>query len=294
MAKIAAELQSAVTERLESGAPGKAESRVLAKGKGWQVADVMCTSGPQDRRFEERHNSVSIAVVLAGSFQYRSGSKQALMTPGSLLLGSAGEHFECGHDYAMGDRCVAFWYQPDYFERNAFDAGVKRPKAKFGDVRVPAVRELSPLVTKACSGLSDPDAGWEELAVRFAATAAQLVNGVPAGTNDPLPSAQRATTRVLRMVEEEPQAEWSLDRMAKAAGLSPYHFLRTFETVAGVTPHQYVLRSRLRNAAAEIATGSRKVVDVALGCGFGDVSNFNRAFKRELGMSPREWRRITE
>jgi AraC-like DNA-binding protein len=47
----------------------------------------------------------------------------------------------------------------------------------------------------------------------------------------------------------------------------------------------------LRNAAAEIASGSRKVVDVALGCGFGDLSNFNRAFKRELGVSPREWRR---
>jgi AraC-like DNA-binding protein len=94
------------------------------------------------------------------------------------------------------------------------------------------------------------------------------------------------------MVEDAPQTEWSLYRMAKAAGLSPYHFLRTFEAVAGITPHQYLLRSRLRNAATVIASEEKKILDVALDCGFGDVSNFNRAFKRELGMSPREWRKI--
>jgi AraC-like DNA-binding protein len=253
----------------------------------------MCTSGPQDRPFEEQHQWVSIAVVVAGSFQYRSGSKQALMTPGSLLLGSAGESFKCGHDHAMGDRCVAFWYQPEYFERISSDAGVHRPKAKFAEVRIPAVRDLSPMVTRACGGINGKTAQWEELAIRLAGMAAQLANGVPPGMEDPLPSAQRATTRVLRMLEEEPQANWTLERMAEAAGLSPYHFLRMFEAVAGVTPHQFVLRSRLRNAAMEIASaGSKKVVDIALGCGFGDVSNFNRAFKRELGVSPREWRKI--
>jgi AraC-like DNA-binding protein len=216
------------------------------------------------------------------------------MTPGSLLLGSTGQYFECGHDHAMGDRCVAFWYQPDYFERIAFDAGVTPANGTFGEVRIPALRHLSPLVTKACNGLGGTDAPWEELAVRLAAKAVRLAHGIREQKSEPLPSALRATTRVLRRIEEEPQVEWSLDRMAKAAGLSPYHFLRTFEAVAGVTPHQYVLRSRLRNAAAEIAAGSQKVVEIALGCGFGDLSNFNRAFKRELGVSPREWRRITE
>ena len=278
--------------RLESGAPGTAQSRVLAKGEGWQVADVMCTSGPQDRRFEERHDSVSIAVVVAGSFQYRSGSKQALMTPGSLLLGGAGQCFECGHDHATGDRCVAFWYEPEYFEIITSDVGVPRAKAKFREVRIPALHYLSPMVTKAYCGLSGLDADWEELALRLAATAVQMTNGRPARRPDPLPSAQRATTRVLRMVEDAPQTEWSLHRMAKAAGLSPYHFLRTFEAVTGITPHQYLLRSRLRNAATVIASEEKKILDVALDCGFGDVSNFNRAFKRELGMSPREWRKI--
>jgi AraC-like DNA-binding protein len=79
--------------------------------------------------------------------------------------------------------------------------------------------------------------------------------------------------------------------MAAEAGFSPHHFLRTFEAVAGVTPHQFLVRARLREAAVQLMSGAGKILDVALECGFGDVSNFNRAFHREFGVSPRAWRR---
>jgi AraC family transcriptional regulator len=48
-----------------------------------------------------------------------------------------------------------------------------------------------------------------------------------------------------------------------------------------------------RDAASRLATGTDKVLDVALDCGFGDVSNFNRAFRREFGVSPRLFRRAS-
>jgi len=71
--------------------------------------------------------------------------------------------------------------------------------------------------------------------------------------------------------------------------LSPYHFLRTFERLTGVTPHQYILRARLREAALRLAEPGR-VLDIALDCGFGDLSNFNRTFRAEFGVSPRIFR----
>jgi AraC-like DNA-binding protein len=49
---------------------------------------------------------------------------------------------------------------------------------------------------------------------------------------------------------------------------------------------------RLRDAAARLATGNEKVLDIAFDCGFGDVSNFNRAFRAEFGVSPREYRSL--
>ena len=79
-------------------------------------------------------------------------------------------------------------------------------------------------------------------------------------------------------------------RVAQPRRLSPYHFLRTFRQLTGLTPYQYVLRSRLRRAARRLASGGGRIADVALGSGFGDVSNFNHAFKRRFSMSPRQYR----
>jgi AraC-like DNA-binding protein len=58
--------------------------------------------------------------------------------------------------------------------------------------------------------------------------------------------------------------------MSQAAGVSPHHFLRTFERLTGVTPHQYLLRARLREAALGLA--SREDTILALQFGFGDHS----------------------
>jgi transcriptional regulator GlxA family with amidase domain len=98
-------------------------------------------------------------------------------------------------------------------------------------------------------------------------------------------------TAAVRRIERDPDDALSLRSLAREARLSPYHFLRTFERLTGVTPHQYVLRVRLRRAATALATEPAKVLDVALDSGFGDLSNFNRAFRAEFGVSPRVYRR---
>ena len=76
----------------------------------------------------------------------------------------------------------------------------------------------------------------------------------------------------------------------REAGLSPFHFLRLFSQVLGVTPHQYLVRSRLRRAARLLADDDRAVTDVAFDVGFGDLSNFVRTFHRAAGVSPRGFR----
>jgi AraC family transcriptional regulator len=60
--------------------------------------------------------------------------------------------------------------------------------------------------------------------------------------------------------------------------------------VLGVTPHQYLVRSRLRRAARMLADDSRAITDIAFDVGFGDLSNFVRTFHRAAGVSPRRFR----
>ena len=292
---ILAELDRALERRALHGLPGGTSDRLLARGEGWSVADVVCTSGPGDRPFEERHERVGLAVVVAGSFGYRSAGGGALMTPGSLLLGDSGGSFECGHEHGRGDRCVAFQFEPELFDRVAADAGARRSQRRLGRPRLPPSRALAPLVARACAGLLDRDGGggaapWEELAWELAGRAVELAAGLPPDRGRPPRGAEARIAAAVRRIEREPADDHRLGGLARAAGLSPYHFLRTFERAVGVTPHQFVLRCRLRAAAERLAAGCGNVLDVALDSGYGDLSNFHRSFRVELGVTPGAFR----
>jgi AraC-like DNA-binding protein len=265
---------------------------MLAAGDGWSVADVICTSGPHDRPFEEQHGGHTIAIVLAGSFQYRSSLGGGLMTPGSVMLGNSGQRFECGHEHGDGDRCVSFWYAPDYVERLATESGTRRVAVDFTVARLPPLRLMSPLVARASLGIvGSGETPWEELGMSLAARALALAAGMSYVPTSSLPNAEARVTRTVRLIDRHPDARLTLGNLARASGLSRFHFLRTFERLTGVTPHQYVMRARLREAAIRLVAEPGKVLDIALDCGFRDVSSFNRAFRTEFGVSPRDHRK---
>ena len=282
MAKIAVELERALHARRITGEAGQATGTTLAEGDGWRVTDVICTSGPDDRPFEERHSGVSVSIVAAGSFEYRAHSPADLLTPGSFLLGSPDQLYQCAHHHASGDRCIAFHFTSEFFE------SIVESRPRFRAQRLPPLREAAPLVARAFAGIAGRDVCWEELAIELAAKALELANDVDLEEHEPLPSAVARVTQAVRAMEESPQP---LRELARDARLSPFHFLRTFTRITGVTPHQFALRMRLRDAAVRLATDDARVIDVAFDSGFGDLSNFNRMFRSEFGVAPRAFRR---
>jgi AraC-like DNA-binding protein len=264
--------------------------RVLASGPGWSVRDVTCTAGPRDRPFEERHETVSIAAVMEGTFQYRTAGGRAVLAPGGILLGNAGACFECGHEHGTGDRCLAFAFAPALLDAVLSDVPGAR-RATFAVPHLPPLPELLPLLATAEAARDAEDAAdLEELALRLAgAVAAKLAAGArPA----PRPSRrdEHRISDTLRRIEAEAEEPLALADLARAAGMSPYHFLRTFRQVAGVTPHQYVLRTRLNRAAVRLRTSGEPISAIAFDAGFGDLSTFNRRFRRLMGCSPGAYR----
>ncbi len=291
--KLAAAVATALAARARLGIGGAAAGRMLATGAGWCVEDVVCTCTPQDRPFEEQHAGVTMALVVAGTFQYRTPSGRALMTPGSLLLGNDRQCFRCSHEHAAGDRCVSFHFVADYFAALAGDAGLRRPDAPFESPRLPLSRSLAPLIARARTRLGSdaPDASddWGPLATDLAIGVVRLLAAGQPAARPALPVHERRVTELVRRIDERPEEAYTLDALARAADLSPFHFARIFQRLTGCSPHQYVLRMRLQHAAGRLAARSGKVLDVALDSGFGDVSNFNHAFKREFGVPPRRW-----
>jgi AraC family transcriptional regulator len=267
----------------------------LGSGHGWCVHDVHCTSGPQDRPFEEQHNGMCIAVVTGGTFTYRTTQGVAVLAPGAALLGNAGHCFECGHEHAVGDRCLSFHFTPEFVESVVADMrGVRR--IDFARASLPPIPELIP-VAAAAEAARQGDAGvsFEELAFDIVARVAGALaevnsSGEPMRVRATSRRDQKRVTDALRRIEAQCDRSLSLRQLAREAAMSPYHFLRTFRSVAGVTPHQFLLHTRLQRAAARLRCSDEKIAVIAADAGFTDLSTFNRRFRRLLGTSPRAYR----
>jgi AraC family transcriptional regulator len=134
--------------------------------------------------------------------------------------------------------------------------------------------------------------GLDEVALAFAARFVGTVCG--RRESPPRVSARdrRRAVEAALFLDAQSQQPLTLEDTAAQLGLSAFHFLRLFRAVLGVTPHQYLVRARLRHAARLLATGAPVTV-IAYDVGFGDLSNFVRTFHRAAGVSPRAFRKAS-
>jgi AraC family transcriptional regulator len=263
-------------------------SRLLASGRGWTAHDIACSAGPGDRPFEERHEGVCVAAVTEGTFECRTMHGKVTLAPGALLLGDAGGCYECSHQHATGDRCLSFNFSPDWFDDLAATLpGMRR--STFARPHLPPSVCHLPLIAAAIAARDDA-AELEEIALRIAAAALAGAVGSAGRSRAPNERDRRRVTDALRRIETSSHETFSLEELARSAGMSPYHFLRTFRAVAGVTPHQFLLMRRLARAAERLRRTDLPVAAIAFDAGFGDLSTFNRRFRRVMGVTPRAYR----
>ena len=277
-------LAAALARKSQAGAAGRIRGRAIAAGAGWCANDFICTCGPGDHDTEERSSMSGVALLLSGSFVAHDRHGSSLLSEGSLFLVEAGQCFVCSHRHGEGDRCLSFQFEPEVFERIARDVGATPGLARNS---LPPLRELAQLAARARLALAQPDA-MEEVAFALAGAAMRLA-GRPHRSRAPLHHHGRMT-EVVRYMAEHPAAPHKLTGLARMARMSPYHFLRSFKATTGVTPHQWLLRARLHQAANLLAATRAPVTEIALEVGFEDLSNFSRTFHAEFGASPRQYR----
>ncbi|MDR3529140.1 MAG: AraC family transcriptional regulator, partial [Rhodopila sp.] len=137
----------------------------------------------------------------------------------------------------------------------------------------------------------DEPGAWEEIALDLVGKVMSIIAENPHSPPTPTRRDEKRIATVLHCIEAEADQALSLADLARDAAMSPYHFLRTFRHVVGMTPHRFILRTRLRNAAVHLRRSSRPVLDIALDAGFTDLSTFNRQFRTTMGMTPTVYRR---
>jgi len=261
-------------------------SKALTRSEAFAVFDNRCSSGPADAPFTEQHKRSSISYVRRGSFGYRRRDQAFELVAGSVLVGRAGAEYRCTHDHhAGGDECLSFDLAPAVVEwigggSEVWQIGCVPP--------LPELMVAGELAQTAAEGRGDislEEAGW-----LFITRSVDAVAGRRRRTPRLHPRDRRRAVEAALWLDENAHEPLNLDRVARTAGLSAFHFLRLFAQVLGVTPHQYLVRARLRRAARLLADEDRSVTDVALDVGFADLSNFVRTFHRAAGVSPGAFR----
>lgn len=257
----------------------------LLQRKSISVSDFRCSAGPDDKPFLEQFDCHSVSYVRKGSFGCRTRGRAFELVAGSVLVGFPGDEYICTHDHVCGDECLSFFLDPELVEAIGDRTEIWRVGAA---PPLPELMVLGELAQAAACGRSD--IGLDEVGQLLASRLVEVVSG---RSREPAPAKARDRRRAVEAalwIDANSHREIDLERAASEAGISPFHFLRLFANVLGVTPHQYLVRSRLRHAARLLADDDLPITDVAYGVGFGDLSNFVRTFHRAAGVSPRRFR----
>jgi AraC family transcriptional regulator len=253
------------------------------------LREYRCNAGPHDRPFAEWHTGWSVSYVQKGSFGCCCLGAAHELVPGSVLVGRPGDEYVCTHDHHDGgDECLAFFFAPELVEE------ISAPRDAWRSAGLPPLAELATwgeLARAAVAGGND--FGLDEIGVALAARTARVCGAPRRAVDPPRAGDRRRAVEAALWLDAHAADDIDLAMQAERVGLSAWHYLRLFAAVLGVTPHQYLVRCRLRHAARLLADDDRAVTDIALDVGFADLSNFVRSFRRAAGVSPGSFRRAS-
>ena len=263
-------------------------STTLLQRPTMAVSDFRCSAVPGEKPFVEQHRCHSISFVRKGSFGYHCRGRSHELVAGSLLIGSPGDDFVCTHDHVCGDECLSFFFEPELVETvgeraAAWQVGATPPLAE--------LMVLGELAQAAADGQSD--IGLDEVGHLIAQRLVEVVSGKSKKPAKVTARDRRRAVEAALWIDANSHREIELEDIARQGKVSPFHFLRLFSSVLGVTPHQYLLRSRLRHAARQLADDEKPVTDIAYDVGFNDLSNFVRTFHRAAGVPPLKFRQAS-
>ena len=104
-------------------------------------------------------------------------------------------------------------------------------------------------------------------------------------------TTNRLMLRARDVMDRDHAAELDIAALASVACCSEAHFIRTFKTTFGETPHRYLQRRRIERAMFLLRTTDRNVTDICMTVGFSSLGTFGRTFTEVVGEPPGEYRK---
>ncbi len=236
------------------------------------------------------HEHYVIGFIERGRRNLKVRGQCLLTAPGDLLLFNPGENHACeAHDDQPLDyRCINL--DPSVMARAVREIFAEEKLPKFTQSVVfhcDLIEELRDLHTMILRG--ERGVRKEE---RFYFLLEQLLRDyAQAGGREQTVEPRAEVKAVCDYLSAHAAEQISLDSLSAIAGLSKYHLLRAFTKETGITPYSYLETIRIDRAKTLLRQGTAPA-EAALNAGFSDQSHFSNAFKRFIGLTPGQYRRV--
>ncbi|HYG89586.1 MAG TPA: AraC family transcriptional regulator [Azospirillum sp.] len=228
------------------------------------------------------HQTFSIGLVTGGRSEYRIGRVRHEVTAGAVVLMNPEETHACN---PLED--LPWSYRMLYVDV-PWLTGVQQGN---GFTPYATVLSTDPALYRQLKGLFDVlfDTESDVMSKEYAATAffADLHHRL-GQTCDPVGDTHSGLKRAAEFITSHCTRPLRLADICAASGLSPSYLVRAFKARYGLTPHAYQINRRIQYGQKELRRG-RPIVDVALEAGFADQAHFQRAFKRHVAATPRQY-----
>lgn len=144
-----------------------------------------------------------------------------------------------------------------------------------------------PLAAESADGFPNGALYWNDVAASFISSfLSKHTSSAATRTRSVL--SESVLTSLRDFINANLYEPIEVDELARIAGLSPFHFSRTFRRSVGVTPHRYVMRTRLKRARELLREGRLSFAQIAAETGFADQSHLSRWVRRVHGVTVRQ------
>ena len=258
---------------------GCARLRPLHRSALLSVDLWRCVEDGDGLRAERAHDAPVLTVLLSGASALQEGRRTVIVEAGTALLAHADFAYRAAHPFGCGDTGCHVRPSPALLEE------LELPRAPWTAIALPIRAHLRFRLAVERVALSGADGlELEEacLSLLAATPAVRVIDTRPATRQRHADLIDETKALILRRVGES----LSLDEVARAVGLSPFHLARLFRRHTGLSLHGYRTRIRLLRALDRLEDARGALTDLALELGFSSHSHFTDAFRKAFGVPP--------
>ncbi len=238
------------------------------------------------------HEGYCFGVIMTGAQRFLRNGARHLAPQNSIILVNHDEVHD-GHSAAEnGWAYQAIYPLPDQLAQVQREAGLPLK----GSIHFPAPvvedPELAGLFRLTFNHLQTSDNRLLRETLVYNALLKLIQRHASMRPELPEPSAARSRMALVRQfLDDQPEADVSLEDLARLSGVSVYHLIRQFQNCFGLPPHAYQVQARIRLAKRLIRAGE-PLAGAAVQAGFHDQSHLSRHFKKTLGVTPGQFARF--